>query len=215
MDCRPHGLTLWTATPWTVAYQAVLCPWDFPGKSTGVGCHSRRSSQSRDWTRVSCIVGRCFTIWATREVHWQVGINPQQGFCHKLYEVAAEPGFSLASLRVCHSFTQAHCRVSNVQQKACSLEQRTRAPSILTLSWRIPDEPPRWKFAAEPQKMPGFLTSGGEVNLGPVTRLDLSELLCNKVLLKYKREKASDTHIRRDRTTPYYLFFPEHIHIWM
>ena len=26
------------ATPWTTAHQA-LCPWDFPGKSTGVGCH--------------------------------------------------------------------------------------------------------------------------------------------------------------------------------
>ena len=26
------------ATPWTVAYQA-LSPWDFPGKTTGVGCH--------------------------------------------------------------------------------------------------------------------------------------------------------------------------------
>ena len=28
---------------------------------------SRRSSRPGDWTRVSCIVGRCFTIWATRE----------------------------------------------------------------------------------------------------------------------------------------------------
>ena len=26
------------ATPWTVAYR-LLRPWDFPGKSTGVGCH--------------------------------------------------------------------------------------------------------------------------------------------------------------------------------
>ena len=26
------------ATPWTAAHQA-LRPWDFPGKSTGVGCH--------------------------------------------------------------------------------------------------------------------------------------------------------------------------------
>ena len=26
------------ATPWTTANQA-LCPWDFPGKSAGVGCH--------------------------------------------------------------------------------------------------------------------------------------------------------------------------------
>ena len=24
MDCRPHGL---------------LCPWNFPGKNTGAGCH--------------------------------------------------------------------------------------------------------------------------------------------------------------------------------
>ena len=29
---------------------------------------SRRSSQPKDWTQVSCAVGRCFTIWATREV---------------------------------------------------------------------------------------------------------------------------------------------------
>ena len=28
---------------------------------------SRGSSQPRDWTRVSCIAGRLFTIWATRE----------------------------------------------------------------------------------------------------------------------------------------------------
>ena len=27
------------ATPWTIAHQALLCPWDSPGKNTGVGCH--------------------------------------------------------------------------------------------------------------------------------------------------------------------------------
>ena len=49
------------------------------------------------------------------------------------------------------------------------------------------------------EKMPGFLASGGEgFNPGPETRLDLSELLCNKVLLKFKEiEKASDIGIRR------------------
>ena len=26
------------ATPWTVALR-LLCPWHFPGKNTGVGCH--------------------------------------------------------------------------------------------------------------------------------------------------------------------------------
>ena len=25
--------------PWTVPNQALLCPWDFPGKNTGMGCH--------------------------------------------------------------------------------------------------------------------------------------------------------------------------------
>ena len=28
-----------SATPWTVAHQAPLCPWNVPGKNTGVGCH--------------------------------------------------------------------------------------------------------------------------------------------------------------------------------
>ena len=45
--------------------------------------------------------------------------------------------------------------------------------------------------------MPGFLASEGEeFNPRPVTRLDHSELLCNKVLLKYKRENASDRDLR-------------------
>ena len=40
--------------------------------------------------------------------------------------------------------------------------------------------------------MPGFLASRGEeLNPGPVTRLDHSELLCDKELLKYKRDRQS------------------------
>ena len=50
------------------------------------------------------------------------------------------------------------------------------------------------------------MASGGhEFNLGPETRLDRSELLCNKVLLKYnwEIEKASDIGIRRgQKNTP-------------
>ena len=56
--------------------------------------------------------------------------NAPTGFCHKPYEITVEP-----QSRACHSFTQAHGRVSKTQQKTCSLrEQRTKAPSILTLS---------------------------------------------------------------------------------
>ena len=41
-------------------------------------------------------------------------------------------------------------------------------------------------------KTPGFLAPGGEeFNPGPETRLDRSELLCNKVLLKYKGARES------------------------
>ena len=41
-------------------------------------------------------------------------------------------------------------------------------------------------------KTPGFLVPGGEeFNPGPETRLDRSELLCNKVLLKYKGDRES------------------------
>ena len=39
---------------------------------------------------------------------------------------------------------------------------------------------------------PGFLAPGGEeFNPGPETRLDRSELLCSKVLLKYKGDRES------------------------
>ena len=33
----------------------LLCPWNFPGKNTGVGCFPRGSSWPRDGTCVSCI----------------------------------------------------------------------------------------------------------------------------------------------------------------
>ena len=43
--------------------------------------------------------------------------------------------------------------------------------------------------------MPGFLASRGEeFDLWPVTRLDHSELLCNKVLLKYIRDRENFQH---------------------
>ena len=34
------------ATPWAGATR-VLCPWDFPGRSTGVGCHCLLQRNSR------------------------------------------------------------------------------------------------------------------------------------------------------------------------
>ena len=55
---RPRGL--WPTRP--------LCPRNSPGKNPEVVAipFSRRSSQPRGWTQVSCTAGEFFTIWATR-----------------------------------------------------------------------------------------------------------------------------------------------------
>ena len=57
------------ATPQARATR-LLCPWDFPGKSTGVGCHFLL--QGIFWTQglnpgLPCCRQKRFTIWATRE----------------------------------------------------------------------------------------------------------------------------------------------------
>ena len=70
-------------------------------------------------------------------------------------------------------------------------------------------------MAAEPRKMPGFLASRGrEFDPGPVTRLDHSEFLCNKVLLKCKREKACDTDIRQGRKSAPLLVFSKKLYTY-
>ena len=55
-------------TPWTEAHQALLS-MEFFRQEYWVGGipFFRGSSQPRDWTWVSCIAGRFFTCWATRE----------------------------------------------------------------------------------------------------------------------------------------------------
>ena len=49
----------------------LLCPWDSLGKSTRVGCHALLQgtfpTQGQTW--VSCIEGRWFTMWTTREAY--------------------------------------------------------------------------------------------------------------------------------------------------
>ena len=52
------------ATLWTVAPPRFLCPWDSPGKNTGVGCHSLLQGilPTQGSNPVSCIAGRFFTV---------------------------------------------------------------------------------------------------------------------------------------------------------
>ena len=68
---RPHGL-------WPTR---LLCPWDFPGKNTGViviSC-SRGSSQPRDQTRVPCVGIVLLTSsfpWAQGPSSLSKGVSP-------------------------------------------------------------------------------------------------------------------------------------------
>ena len=77
MDCSPPGSSR---------------PRDFPGKNSGVGCHFLLQGifSTQDRARVSHIVGRCFTVWATREAKDSVGppkyrslFMPHLSFCRK------------------------------------------------------------------------------------------------------------------------------------
>ena len=108
------------ATPWTVAYQVPPSMGFFqPRILEWVAIFfSRRSSQPRDWTRVSCIVGRHFTVWATYPrlnvsdfTHPRFLILPSEIFSHwlpplltwwyKFCEDLEDHIFPLASLLVC------------------------------------------------------------------------------------------------------------------
>ena len=53
---QPHGL--WSAR--------LLCPWNSPGKNTGVGDHFllQGTFLTQGLNQVSCIAGRFFTLWA-------------------------------------------------------------------------------------------------------------------------------------------------------
>ena len=63
------------ATPWTIACQAPLSMGILQARILEWVAMplSRKSSQSRDQAQVSCIVGRFFTDWATREAqeYWR------------------------------------------------------------------------------------------------------------------------------------------------
>ena len=86
VNCSAGGTLLW---PHRLQPARLLCPWNFPGKNTGVGCHSfcRGSSPPRDWIQVSCIAGSFFTAWATRRTgnlrEGDANSEPSDSYAHK------------------------------------------------------------------------------------------------------------------------------------
>ena len=66
IKCVSHSVVPNSSRPHGLLPARLPCPWDFPGKHTGAGCHFLlRGLGTR--TPVSCIAGRFFTSWAVRE----------------------------------------------------------------------------------------------------------------------------------------------------
>ena len=63
------GQQYWSGVPLPSPSHGLYSWWNSLGQNTGMGSLSlfRGSSQSRDWTQVSCILGGFFISWATRE----------------------------------------------------------------------------------------------------------------------------------------------------
>ena len=63
---------VWLLQPCGLQPIRLFRPWDFPGKNTGVGCHSfsRGSSQPRAGTQISCIGRQILYHWAIGEALW-------------------------------------------------------------------------------------------------------------------------------------------------
>ena len=70
-DCVSHSAVSNSVPTWILARQAPLSMLEWVAIP-----FSRGSSQPRDWTQVSCIACRFFTIWATREATNQTALGP-------------------------------------------------------------------------------------------------------------------------------------------
>ena len=91
------------ATPWTVAHQAPLFMRILPARIlewVAISI-SRGSSQPRDWTRVSSIAGRFFTIWATRQAHV---LSERHIFVHNFQKTQGAGSSSSTLGSPCHWF---------------------------------------------------------------------------------------------------------------
>ena len=114
-------------TPWIVACTKLLRPWDFQGKSTGVGCHFllQGTSQPRDQTQVSHIVDKPFTIWATRKVQVNDIVWPNYDFTQN------KIGSACCSDTFCVLLTKSRSQHWTVAKQQLVIGQQRVNPHIL------------------------------------------------------------------------------------
>ena len=86
MDCSPTGSSVHRI------FQARILEW------LAIS-FSRRSSWPRDQTQVSCIAGRFFTIWATKETIWNSEVKVTQS-CPTLCNLTDYTVFGILQARI-------------------------------------------------------------------------------------------------------------------
>ena len=92
MDCSPPGSSIHGI------FQARILQWV-------ANAFSRGSSGPRDWTRVSCIAGRLFTVWATKYIH--AALQPTPPFSPTFSSCPAATLYIKHRLPISHPHPQA------------------------------------------------------------------------------------------------------------
>ena len=122
--------------------------------------------------------------------------KPPTGFCHKPYEITVElqsrAPYLLHAGHVIHSHKHTVELVKHSRKRVRYENKELKLQASLPCPEGSQTSPQDERLLLNHAKTPGFLAPGGEeFNPGPETRLDHSELLCNKVLLKYKGDTES------------------------
>ena len=133
---QPHGRSSLSGSSVYGIFQARVVEWIAISFSGG-------SSQPRNRTRVSCIAGKCFTVWATREAKharppcpsptsWSLlNLSPLSRWCHPTISSSVVPSSTcLQSFPVSQSFLMSQFFASGVQSTDL---KKKKSATLLTL----------------------------------------------------------------------------------
>ena len=122
--------------------------------------------------------------------------NPPTGFCHKPYEITVEPQSRAPHLLRAGRFIHSHKHTVELVEYSRKRVRQENKELELQASLPCPEgsqtSPQDERLLLNHTNTLGFLAPRGEeFNPWQETRLDRSELLWNKVLLKYKEDRES------------------------
>ena len=140
------------------------------------------------------ISGRFLKETLGASCHWQVSINPQLVSAISHMRSLRNRRAGLPHLLRAGHFIHSHKHTEELVKYSGKCVHEENKELELQASLFCPEgsrtSPQDERLLLNHAKTPGFLASGGEeFNPGPEMRLDRSELLCNKVLFKYKGDR--------------------------